>query len=53
MRLTESGLLIASQLRQWYSLSFWDNTIVATAFSITGLHTKTGLKPWPDFNYQT
>ncbi len=31
VELTESGLLIASQLRQRYSLSFWDSTIVATA----------------------
>ena len=29
----ESGLLIASQLRQRYSLSFWDSTIVATALN--------------------
>jgi predicted nucleic acid-binding protein len=33
VELTESGLLIASQLRQRYSLSFWDSTIVATALN--------------------
>jgi len=33
VELTESGLLIASQLRQRYALSFWDSTIVATALN--------------------
>jgi predicted nucleic acid-binding protein len=33
VELTKSGLLIASQLRQRYSLSFWDSTIVATALN--------------------
>jgi len=33
VELTESGLLMASQLRQRYSLSFWDSTIVATALN--------------------
>jgi predicted nucleic acid-binding protein len=33
VELTESGLLIASQLRQRYSLSFGDSTIVATALN--------------------
>ncbi len=33
IELTKSVLLIASQLRQRYSLSFWDSTIVATALS--------------------
>ena len=31
--LTQSVLLMASQLRQRYALSFWDSTIVATALS--------------------
>ena len=33
IELTKSVLLMASQLRQRYSLSFWDSTIVATALS--------------------
>jgi len=33
VELTESDLLIASQLRQRYSLSFWDSTIVAIALN--------------------
>jgi len=32
--LNKSVLLTASQLRQQYSLSFWDSTIVASALSI-------------------
>jgi predicted nucleic acid-binding protein len=31
VELAESGLPVASQLCQRYSLSFWDSTIVATA----------------------
>ena len=31
IELSKSGLLTASQLRQRYSLSFWDSTIVASA----------------------
>jgi predicted nucleic acid-binding protein len=33
IELTKSVLLMASQLRQRYSLSFWDSTIVASALS--------------------
>jgi predicted nucleic acid-binding protein len=33
IELTQSVLLMASQLRQRYALSFWDSTIVATALS--------------------
>ncbi|MCS6909944.1 MAG: PIN domain-containing protein [Anaerolineales bacterium] len=33
IELTKSVLLIASQLRQKYSLSFWDSTIVAAALN--------------------
>lgn len=33
IELIRSVLLMASQLRQRYSLSFWDSTIVATALS--------------------
>lgn len=33
IELTKSVLLLASQLRQRYSLSFWDSTIVAAALS--------------------
>ncbi|MEM4235058.1 MAG: PIN domain-containing protein [Candidatus Methanomethylicaceae archaeon] len=33
IELTKSVLLMASQLRQRYALSFWDSTIVATALS--------------------
>lgn len=33
IELTKSVLLMASQLRQRYALSFWDSMIVATALS--------------------
>ncbi|MGQ9815620.1 MAG: PIN domain-containing protein, partial [Candidatus Roseilinea sp.] len=33
VELTRSVLLMASQLRQRYSLSFWDSTVVASALS--------------------
>ena len=33
VELTKSDLLMASQLRQKYSLSFWDSTIVAAVLS--------------------
>ncbi|MCX7838063.1 MAG: PIN domain-containing protein [Anaerolineae bacterium] len=33
IELTKSVLLLASQVRQQYSLSFWDSTIVAAALS--------------------
>jgi len=33
IELSKSVLLMASQLRQRYSLSFWDSTIVAAALS--------------------
>jgi len=34
VELTKQVLLLASQLRQRYSLSFWDSTIVAAALSV-------------------